>query len=115
MNDKPVKPIIPICDCDSSQIARHGFCPINQILVFQFKRAGETKGERVPGTIYRYSGVPAALYSAYLASDSKGQFFAAHIKDAKNDDGTLKYPFEKQTDADAEFHPILNDDEQAAA
>ena len=32
-----------------------------------------------PGGVYAYYGVPRAVYDAFLAADSKGRFFHAHI------------------------------------
>lgn len=100
MNQK-VKCTIQMCGCTSSQIASHGFDPATGTLALQFKRAGPNKGERVPGTIYRYSNVTPAQYSAFLAAESKGTAFGAMFKDVE------KFPFEKQTPDDAVFHPML--------
>jgi hypothetical protein len=33
------------------------------------------------GDWYRYAGVPPELHAAFLAADSHGRFFQAHIRD----------------------------------
>lgn len=43
----------------------------------------------VSGRIYTYAGVPQAVYDAFAAAPSKGQFFNAEILD--------RYLFEEQT------------------
>ncbi|SHL41810.1 KTSC domain-containing protein [Nitrosospira sp. Nsp11] len=37
--------------------------------------------EFINGGIYRFSGVPDTIHARLMASHSKGQYFAAHIKD----------------------------------
>jgi len=33
------------------------------------------------GSLYAYAGVPRAVYDAFLAAPSKGEYFNAHIRD----------------------------------
>ena len=35
----------------------------------------------VTGKTYAYDGVPAPIYDSFVAAESHGQFFAAHIRD----------------------------------
>ncbi len=57
----------PVC---SSVIASIGYGP-GAILEIEFKT----------GLIYRYRSVPRAKVRAFLAADSKGRYFNAHIRD----------------------------------
>lgn len=54
----------------SDNIHAVGYNPEEQILRILFKT----------GITYDYLNVPKAIYSALLASTSKGQFFHKHIK-----------------------------------
>lgn len=54
----------------SSDILSIGYDPDSQILEIEFLK----------GSVYQYSGVPAAEYDGIMAADSKGKYFNAHIK-----------------------------------
>jgi KTSC domain len=56
---------------DSSAILRIRYQPQGETLLVTF----------ITGKTYAYDGVPASLYDAFLAADSYGQFFNAHIRD----------------------------------
>ncbi len=58
-----------------------------QVLTIDFK--GKT-----PST-YEYDGFPAHEWDSFKAAESKGKFFASHVRFAKNADGSLKYPYRK--------------------
>jgi KTSC domain len=49
-----------------------------QILYLRFRKTGD---------VYRYFGVPAAEYKAFLDAESRGRFFLAKIRDC--------YPYER--------------------
>lgn len=49
---------------------------------------------KTPST-YTYAGFPPEEWEAFKAAESKGSFFAAHVRFAKNPDGSLKYPYRK--------------------
>ncbi len=55
---------------ESSLIVSAGYDAAASMLEVEFERTG----------IYQYYGVPIAVYEAFLASDSKGQFFNARIR-----------------------------------
>ena len=56
------------------------------ILAIDHDPATRTLGIRfVSGLRYEYAGVPAAVYAAFLAAPSKGEYFNAAIRD--------RYPF----------------------
>ena len=56
----------------SKQIKAIGFCPATKTLAvtFNFGKA-----------LYQYPNVEQETFDAFAASDSKGSFFGAHIKD----------------------------------
>ena len=83
---------IEMCDCESSRIARHGYCAETNRLALQFKGKGGA-----PGPVYYYADFPPEEYEAMKCCDSLGKFFGSRIN-VKNDDGTLKYPFTKVPD-----------------
>lgn len=56
---------------DSSAILRIRYQPQGATLLVTF----------ITGKTYAYDGVPAPIYDAFLAADSYGQFFNAHIRD----------------------------------
>jgi hypothetical protein len=56
---------------DSSAILRIRYQPQGETLLVTF----------ITGKTYAYDGVPAPIYDAFLAADSYGQFFNAHIRD----------------------------------
>jgi hypothetical protein len=55
----------------SSDLASVGYDARQRILEIEFRSGG----------IYRYLEVPAAIHDQLLAAESKGRFFAAHIRD----------------------------------
>lgn len=61
----------------SSTILSIGYEPTAETLEIEFNNGG----------IYQYYNVPEALFQAFHASDSKGKFFHANIKNA--------YPFSR--------------------
>ena len=56
---------------NSSAILRIRYQPQGETLLVTF----------ITGKTYAYDGVPAPIYDAFLAADSYGQFFNAHIRD----------------------------------
>ena len=60
---------------ESSQIAGIGYDPKKHVLAVRFKN---WKGEAT--SLYHYANVSPEEYAAFLAADSKGKFFGAHIK-----------------------------------
>jgi len=56
---------------DSAAILRIRYQPKGETLLVTF----------VTGKTYAYDGVPAAIYDAFLAAESYGKFFNAHIRD----------------------------------
>jgi hypothetical protein len=79
-------PIIPMSPCESSQLSGYGYDASSQTLAISFPGRGAQ-----PDTIYHYFDVPAEVYAALQASESKGKFFGAEIR--------TKYRYEKQPDA----------------
>lgn len=63
---------------ESSQIHSVGFDAGRQTLAMQFRSGGP---------VYEYAGVTQEQYDAFLAAESKGKHFGAHIKG--------KFDFEK--------------------
>lgn len=55
----------------SSDLRSVGYDPETHILEIEFRSGG----------VYRYSGVPEAVYSGLLTAGSKGRYFHARIKD----------------------------------
>lgn len=86
-------PAIKLTPCDSSQIHAYSHCPETNCLHLQFKRTVE--GKKVGGSIYRYDNFTGDDMAAFLRAESKGAFLGQHIKDAKHDDGSVKYPHTK--------------------
>jgi KTSC domain len=56
---------------DSSVFTAAAYLPARRMLYLRF-RSGE---------LYRYVDFPPDLYHDFLAADSKGQYFARHIRD----------------------------------
>jgi hypothetical protein len=54
----------------SSDIAEAHYEPVSQVLTVTFQR----------GKTYGYAGVPAGLWQAFYAAESKGEFFNRVIK-----------------------------------
>lgn len=55
----------------SSNIRSIGYDEGAQVLEVEFKSGG----------VYRYSGVPKAVYERFMAAPSKGRFFDSFVKD----------------------------------
>ncbi len=62
---------------NSTNIAAIGYEEETSILEVEFKRGG----------VYQYSGVSIGVHSSLINAESKGKFFAEHIRDS--------YSFEK--------------------
>lgn len=56
----------------SSSLASIGYSPTQATLEVEFKH----------GAIYRYLDVPAHVFEAFLAAESKGTFFNRAVKDS---------------------------------
>ena len=56
---------------DSSSIAALGYDPEGCVLEIEFRESGQ---------IYRYFGVPAAEYAAFLSAESKGSYLNQEFK-----------------------------------
>lgn len=76
-SDKEYK-AIPMTPVQSNQIASVGYDTTSKTLAVIFARG--------PGHIYHYPGVSEKTHSDMMAAESKGAFFALHIK---------SLPFEK--------------------
>jgi hypothetical protein len=57
---------------DSKMLASVTYGKNDQILYLRFRKTGD---------VYRYFGVPAAEYRAFLDAESRGRFFLAKIRD----------------------------------
>ena len=64
-------PAITLVPVKSEQLAAIGHDPAREVLAVQFKRGG---------ALYHYSGVTREQHAVFLAADSKGAFFAQHIR-----------------------------------
>lgn len=71
MRAKAKHPDIPMVPVKSEQLAAIGHDPAREVLAVRFKRGG---------AVYHYSGVTKQLHAAFVAADSKGAFFARHIR-----------------------------------
>ena len=56
---------------DSTSIAALGYDPEGSVLEIEFRQSGQ---------IYRYFGVPAAEYAAFLSAESKGSYLNQEFK-----------------------------------
>lgn len=56
----------------SSNLRSVGYDPITQTLEVEFLNGG----------LYRYSGVPASVYSGLMSAASHGSYFDTHVKKA---------------------------------
>lgn len=91
-----MKNTIPLTPVKSSQIHSIGFDPDTSTLAMRFLRREKIDGEwkAIPAPkVYQYSGITPEHYQALAGAESIGTHFGATIKSAKNEDGTLKYPF----------------------
>lgn len=64
-------PPIPLVAVESNQLKAIGHDPAREVLAVQF-----TNG----ASVYHYSGVTKELHQALMAAESKGIFFARHIR-----------------------------------
>lgn len=87
---KEAPPQFVMTPCQSSRIFSHGHCDRTNTLALVFR----TKNGM--GGTYFYANFTADDYALFLRAESAGKHFAAHIKDAKHADGTVKYPHTKQ-------------------
>lgn len=56
---------------DSTSIAALGYDPEGSVLEIEFRQSGQ---------VYRYFGVPAAVYAAFLSAESKGSYLNQEFK-----------------------------------
>lgn len=85
--------IVRLVDVDSTQIHSIGYDPETQTLAVRFTRGyGEKRG---PGSLYHYANVTQEDYDAFLAAESKGKHFGAHIKAHPE-----KFPYQKIVESD---------------
>jgi hypothetical protein len=97
MSETKAFPTIPLCACESSRIAAHGYSPETKTLALQFRG----KGKGGLGATYHYSGVSPEFYEELKGAESLGKFFGARVS-AKNEDGTLVYPFTRVAEPPAD-------------
>jgi hypothetical protein len=62
---------IPRTSVTSSNIRSVGYDPMYSVLVVEFHHGG----------IYTYEDVSQAIFDQFMAQESKGKFFIAHIRD----------------------------------
>lgn len=79
---------IEMHDIESSQIAQVGHDAETNTLAIRFKN---WKG--VPTSLYHYQNFTADDFAAFMAAESKGKHFGAHIKPFAE-----KYPYKKIED-----------------
>lgn len=60
---------------ESSNILGASYYPRTEVLRVRFKRKGELD------STYDYEGVTEATWKAFKTAESKGKFFAAHVKE----------------------------------
>lgn len=77
---------------DSSQIVAIGHDPETNTLAIRFF-SGWGEKKRV-GSLYHYQNFTADDFAAFMAAESKGKHFGAHIKPSAE-----KYPYKKIEDA----------------
>jgi hypothetical protein len=69
--DEPM-PDIPLTPVTSNQVAAIGYDPLTKTLAVTFARG--------PGTVYHYPNVEPKVHADFMAAESIGKFFGAHIK-----------------------------------
>jgi KTSC domain len=75
----------------SSQIEAIAFDAEEEAMFIRFPPPpGKTQG-----SLHRYDCVPAEVFDAFAAAESKGSFFYRNIKSAKDEAGMLRYPYKK--------------------
>lgn len=65
-------PDIPLTPVKSNQVAAVGYDPLTKTLAVTFTRG--------PGTIYQYPNVEPKVHAEFMAAESIGRYFGAHIK-----------------------------------
>ena len=87
---------VPMTECDSSQIAAHGFCAETQTLHPRFRNKTGV------GATYTYANFTTDDYAAFTGAESLGKHFGQFIKRE-----TEKHPWTKleAPKADAEEQP----------
>lgn len=83
-----LRPSVAPVPVESSNLSAVGYDPASQVLTVQFRNGSE----------YRYRNVPPELHVGLMAAESKGSYFAQHVK-AHPD----RYPFERVREATPEF------------
>lgn len=82
------RPVVPLQDVESSQIAAIGYLADQQILAIRFYRGwGENKK---PGSLYQYRNFTAEDFEAFKTAESLGRHFGQNIKPFSD-----KYPYEQ--------------------
>lgn len=66
----------PRTPVDSEQMKSVGHDPSRNVLHIEFR---PTKGQS-SGQVYAYENVPKSVYDALMEAESKGGFFAKHIR-----------------------------------
>jgi len=74
----------------SSNLQWARYFPDEQRLEIDFKRADGSFA-----STYEYQDFSSMDWERFVESDSKGQWFAYHVRNAKKPDGTPKYPARK--------------------
>ena len=68
--EKDKTPAIKMCDCQSSQLAQHGYDAATKTLAIKFKSGG----------LYHYAGVSQEAYDSLVKAKSLGKHFAANVR-----------------------------------
>jgi hypothetical protein len=69
--DEPM-PAIPLTPVTSNQVAAIGYDPLSKTLAVTFTRG--------TGAVYHYPNVEPKVHADFMAAESIGKFFGAHIK-----------------------------------
>jgi hypothetical protein len=69
--DEPM-PAIPLTPVTSNQVAAIGYDPATKTLAVTFTRGA--------GAVYHYPNVEPKVHADFMAAESIGKFFGAHIK-----------------------------------
>ena len=76
---------------ESHQIAKIGYAEGAEYpLGIEFKPNKKQQAAGQPGSVYEYQNVEPWLFAEFLAAESKGKFFEAHIKNRPD-----LYPYRK--------------------
>lgn len=91
---------IPMTECDSSQIAAHGFCADTQTLHLQFRNKAGV------GSTYTYANFTAEDYAAFTGAESLGKHFGQFIKrEAEKHPWTKLEPVKVDAEESTEARP----------